>query len=187
MAKERTELCLTGTGGQGLILAGVILGEAATLFDGKNAIQTQSYGPEARGGASRAEVVISDTEIFYPKTMEIDILMALSQQALDKYNTLVRKGGLFIVDNTYIKEIPAACENVFQAPFTEMAISKLGKAIVTNIIATSSLVAITKVVSREAFTKAVEDRVPPKALELNRKAIEIGYQLVADQNFTWNK
>src|SRR5665647_501001 len=98
------QIVLTGTGGQGLILAGIILAEAAVL-DGKQAIQTQSYGPEARGGASRAEVIISDEPIDYPKVQKADTLLAMSQEAFNKYGGSIGAEGILVVDTTFVREL----------------------------------------------------------------------------------
>src|SRR4030065_737676 len=111
---ERTEIRLAGEGGQGLILAGVILAEAAAIYDGKQVIQTQSYGPEARGGASKAEVVIGDGEIDYPEVIHADVLVALSQEACDRYAANVKKNGLLIVDEEKVGRVPVT--NAFKAP-----------------------------------------------------------------------
>src|SRR5512136_3011541 len=95
----RTEIRLAGEGGQGMILAGIILAEAAAIYDGKMAVQTQSYGPEARGGASKSEVVIADGEIDHPEVLSADVVVALSQEAYNKYAVCIKPGGLLIVDD----------------------------------------------------------------------------------------
>ncbi len=103
---ERYEIRLSGSGGQGLILAGKILAEAAAIYEGLNAVQTQSYGPEARGGASKAEVVISDTEIEYPKAIELDLLLSLTQESCMKYSSDLKEGGILIIDSSFVKDPP---------------------------------------------------------------------------------
>jgi len=172
--KERIEVRLAGTGGQGLITAGIILAEAAIL-DGKNVVQSQSYGPEARGGASKAEVIISDNEIYYPKTSHPDILLAMSQEACNKYFNDLKPGGILIVDSTFITNVPSS--NAYQVPITKVTIEKLKRAVFANIVALGILCEITKIVSRKSLTKAVLDRVPEAFIEQNKKALQIGFRL----------
>ncbi|MCK8058821.1 MULTISPECIES: 2-oxoacid:acceptor oxidoreductase family protein [unclassified Fusibacter] len=170
------EMRLTGSGGQGLILAGIIFAEAA-LLDGNNAIQTQSYGPEARGGASKAEVLISTEAIDFPKVEQPDILLALTQIASDKYVTDIREKGILIVDETV--EIPSNLKvsKIVRAPILRTAAEVLGKSIVANIVAIGLITELTKVVSRENLEKAVLARVPKGTEDLNRRALEEGYKL----------
>lgn len=182
---ERSEITLSGSGGQGIILAGKILAEAASIFDGKEAVMTQSYGPEARGGASKAEVIIDSEKINYPKVMSVDILLAMTQEAMDKYGDSLHRDGLLIVDNTFIKEVPEDYKHVFSAPFTSMAINNLEVSLVTNVIALSALASITGVVSRESIIRAIISRVPDKILVLDRLAIDLGYKAVEDSGFKW--
>jgi 2-oxoglutarate ferredoxin oxidoreductase subunit gamma len=170
----RLEFRLSGTGGQGLITAGIILAEAA-INAGKNAIQTQSYGPEARGGASKSEVIISDGEIDYPKVTEADVLLAMSEEAYKKYKTGLKKGGILIMDSTIIEEDSGVDARVYKIPITKLAREEAGKTIVANIVALGAIAAITGVVPKDALEKAVFNRFP-KARELNRKALDIGYK-----------
>ncbi|MFQ5951802.1 MAG: 2-oxoacid:acceptor oxidoreductase family protein [Candidatus Omnitrophota bacterium] len=168
-----------------MILAGKILAEAASIYDKKEAVMSQSYGPEARGGASKAEIVISSGRIDYPKVMKVNILLAMTQEALDKYGKSLGPEGLLIVDETFIKEVPARFKNVFKAPFTSLAINLLGAPIVANVIALSLLAAITNIVSREALIRAVLDHVPDKVLVLDRMAIDAGFKIAEDSGFKW--
>lgn len=174
---ERQELRLTGSGGQGLILAGIILAEAA-LYDGKNVVQSQSYGPEARGGASRAEVVISKEQINYPKVDDCDIMLALTQDASDKYIESLKPKGILILDES-VKEIPERDDvTIYRIPILETAAEELNKPMVANIIALGSIYELTKVVSKESLERAVLDRVPRGTEELNKKALEKGFDLM---------
>ncbi|MGA9756425.1 MAG: 2-oxoacid:acceptor oxidoreductase family protein [Desulfobaccales bacterium] len=116
---SRYEVRLAGSGGQGLILAGIILAEAGGIYDGKFVCQTQSYGPEARGGASKAEVVISDAEIDYPKAIQPDVLLAMNQKSLDAFIVDLKPGGLLLVDADLVKEVPAS--RSLALPFTRIA------------------------------------------------------------------
>ncbi len=180
---ERHEVILSGAGGQGVILAGKILAEAASIYDNKEAIMSQSYGPEARGGASRAEVIISSSAIDYPKVMKADILLVMTQQALDKYGAMLKENGLLVVNQTAVKSIPDRFKNVFKAPFNSLAMELLELPIASNLIALGALVAITKIVPREALIRACLDRVPKKFLVQDRIAIDIGFKVVKDSSF----
>ena len=171
---DRYEIRLSGSGGQGLILAGKILAEAAAIYEGRNAVQTQSYGPEARGGASKAEVVISDGEIEYPKAIELDLLLALTQESCLKYFPDLKKGSILIVDSSAVKDLPDGDYKVYAAPITEIAVEKVGKAVVTNIVALGILTRISGVVSEESMKKAILARVPKGTEELNMKAFNEG-------------
>ena len=180
----RTEIRIGGFGGQGVILAGIILGKSACLFDGKEAVQTQSYGPEARGGASKCEVVISDSEIDYPKVLSPDIFIAMSNEALIKYIVDLKDNGTLIVDptTTDVEDVRDFIDehniNVYEAPATKTAIDEIGLKIVANIVMVGAITKITKVISKEAAIKAIEDSVPKGTEEKNIKAFEAGYALV---------
>ena len=176
--REKTEIRLGGSGGQGLILGGIILAEAAIL-DGKNAVQAQSYGPEARGGASRAEVVISEKEIDFPKVQNADVFLALTQKSFDKYIGSSKMNGIVILDEE-INISPTAHENyrVYRMPILKTAHDHLKNAMVANIIALATIQELTHVVSKDSLEKAVLMRVPPGTDLLNKKALEEGYQLV---------
>lgn len=171
----KTEIRLSGFGGQGLITAGIILAEAAIL-DGKNAVQSQSYGPEARGGASKAEVIVSDGEIDYPKVGEADLLLAMSQQAADKYAAAIHPDGILVVDTDHVKQVPAFTGKTYRIPITHIAVEETGKDLVANIVALGVIVGLTGLVSRAALETAVLDRVPPKTKELNKQALAAGFR-----------
>ncbi|MBU5437591.1 2-oxoacid:acceptor oxidoreductase family protein [Tissierella sp. MSJ-40] len=174
---ERQELRLSGSGGQGLILAGIILAEAA-LHDGKNVVQSQSYGPEARGGASKAEVIISQKEINYPKVEDCDILLSLTQVACNKYIDSLKSGGILILDSSVTIKPEREDIVVYTVPILETASESLGKPMVANIVALGSIFELTKVVSRDSLEKAVLARVPRGTEELNKQALEEGFNLI---------
>lgn len=176
----RQELRLSGSGGQGLILAGIILAEAA-LYDGKNVVQSQSYGPEARGGASKAEVIISDEIINYPKVDKCDVLLCLTQKACDKYVESLKAGGILILDDTITDKPGRDDINIYSIPILETASKNLGNPMVANIVALGSIYELTKIVSKESLEKAVLRRVPRGTGELNRKALEEGFNLILDK------
>lgn len=171
---ELCEIRLSGSGGQGLILAGIILAEAA-IAEGKMAIQTQSYGPEARGGASKAEVIVSDGEIDYPKVGNADIFVAMNQKACDKYIGQLKDGAIAIFDTTYVKEIPTCGAKIYRMPISQLAIKEAGKEMVANIVVLGALTGITQIVDKEAMKKAVLARIPRGTEDLNMKAFEVGY------------
>lgn len=173
---KQTEIRLSGSGGQGIILAGIILAEAAILED-KNAIQSQSYGPEARGGASKAEVIISKDEIHFPKVQKQDYLLSLTQIAADKYLGGIDEDGVVIVDSAIKLPDTIKAKRVIQIPILKTANEVIGKSIVANIVAVGAITEITGVVSKEAVEKAVLSRVPKGTEELNRQALEEGYKL----------
>lgn len=185
-SSDRFEIVLSGSGGQGMILAGKILAEAATIFDNKVAVMSQSYGPEARGGASRAEVIISPGNIDYPKVMDVDILLCMTQESMDKYGQMLSPEGLLIADDTFVKNIPYNFKHVFKAPFTLAAIKILDTPIVANVIALGAMAAITKVVSREALIRAVLDLVTKKVVVMDRIAVDTGYMIAKDSGFQWS-
>ena len=169
----RTEIRLAGEGGQGMILAGIILAEAAAIYDGKLAVQTQSYGPEARGGASKAEVVIAAGEIDHPEVLAADVVVTLSQEAYDKYAASVKPGGLLIVDEEKVSHIRQA--EAVRIPISRLAFEATGRHITANTVALGVLVGLTGVVSRGAIEKAVTARAPRGTEEMNRKALEAGF------------
>ncbi len=156
-----------------MILAGIILAEAAAIYEGKQVTQTQSYGPESRGGASRSEVVVSDGEIDYPEVLFPDIVLALSQEAYDKFGKTVRPGGLLIVDEDGVRTTPD--HPGLKIPIARIAYETTGKAITANTVALGVLVGLTNVVSRQAIEAAVVARAPKGTAEMNRKALEAGF------------
>lgn len=170
------EIRLAGSGGQGMVLAGIILAEAAILYDNRNAVQSQSYGPEARGGASKSEVIISDRNIDYPKCEQVDILLCMNQKSLTQYSDDLKKTGVLIVDSELCTQLPEGMERVFRIPFTRLAREEIGKVMVANIVALGALGGATGCVSRAALERAVLGRVPPGTEELNRSALAVGFR-----------
>ena len=170
---KRTEIRLAGEGGQGMILAGIILAEAAAIYDGKQAVQTQSYGPEARGGASRSEVVISDGEIDHPEVLSPDVVLTLSQEAYQKFARPVNANSLLIVDKDRVQ----TSDNFkgIKIPIARIAHETTGKAITANTVALGVLVGLTNLVSREAIEKAVTARAPKGTEEMNQRALQAGF------------
>lgn len=174
------QLRLAGTGGQGQILAGIILAEAAVAHDGKFATQSQSYGPESRGGASRAEVVISDEPVDYPKVVQPDLLLCMSQEAYDKYAADTAEDGIILIDSGLVQVDDDSDPRVVSRPITQIARDELGRVIVANVIALGLIVELSGVVSAEATSKAISDRVPSGTQEINLKAFERGRRLAEE-------
>lgn len=158
-----------------MILAGIIMAEAAAIYGDKNAVQSQSYGPESRGGASKAEVIISASPIDYPKATAIDCMLAMTQEACTKYHYDVKEGGILLVDTEEVKNVPQGKFKLLSYPIIGTAREELGKTIVANIISLGMITELTGIVPHEAIEKAVLSRVPAAFLDLNKKALEIGF------------
>lgn len=174
---DRYEVRLAGEGGQGMILAGVILAEAAVVHDGLNAVQTQSYGPEARGGASRSEVIIARGEIDFPKVMIPDLLLCMSQEACDKFYSQVKDDGWIIVDSTNVSRIPS--HRAISVPLTEIAENTTGRRITASMVALGLVSGLSGLVTRESLTKAMTERVPAGTEEINSNALAAGFDEAA--------
>ena len=157
----------------GEILAGIILAEAAAIYDKMNAVQTQNYGPEARGGASKSEVVISSGEIDHPEVLNADVVVALSQEAFKKFGSSIKPDGLLIVDEDKVDSTSAP--RAIRIPITKMALETTGKIITANTVALGVLVGLTGVVTRQAIDKAVTARAPRGTEEMNRLALQAGF------------
>lgn len=171
----RYDIRLSGSGGQGLVLAGVILAEALGIYEGKNVSQTQSYGPEARGGASRSDVVVSDGEIYYPKSVDVDLLLCLTQESCDQYYPNLKEDGILIVDSDRVRQVPT--DQAYTLPFIRTAREKVGTPVVANVISLAAIVAISGICSRESLEKAVLGRAPYGTEDKNRLACEVGFEL----------
>ncbi len=176
----RFELRFSGSGGQGILLAAAIVAEGAAAL-GKHVVQTQSYGPEARGGASKSEVIISDDDIDYPEVLTPDINLVLSQAAYVKYAADTRPGGLLIYDSGLVEPDAAADGMVLCGlPFTQAATDELGKKVVTNIVSLGAFVAVSRILPAEAVEQAVLNRVPARFRELNERAFQLGLRLAGE-------
>ncbi|MDI9632782.1 MAG: 2-oxoacid:ferredoxin oxidoreductase subunit gamma [Methanolinea sp.] len=172
----RHEVRFSGFGGQGIILSAVILGRAAVMYDGNYAVQTQVYGPEARGGASMSSVIIDESPILYPKVRDPDILVIMSQEGFEKYGVQVKESALMILDSTLVRSRPR-CRYI-EVPATAEAKNTLGREIVANIIMLGALVRATGIVREESLEKAILDSVPKGTETLNMKAMKRGMELV---------
>jgi len=173
---SRYELRFSGAGGQGLITAGIIMAKAASIYEGRQAVQSQSYGPEARGGASKSEVIISDEIIDYPKVTKCDALLAMTQEACTKYSDDLKEGGVLLYDSDLVTKLPAGNFKKVGFNIINTAKNDVGREIVANIVALGAMVALTGQVSRENAEKAVLSSVPEAFLDLNKKAFNMGFE-----------
>ncbi|NLJ26624.1 MAG: pyruvate ferredoxin oxidoreductase [Deltaproteobacteria bacterium] len=168
------EILITGFGGQGIVLAGQIVGKAASLLDHKESTLTQSYGPEARGGACSAQVIISEKIIHYPYVRSPDILVCMSQGGFDKFGSTIKLDGTLILDQDLVKAEAVKCADSFTIPATRIA-EELGKKMMANIVMLGFFTAVTGVVSVDAVRKTVAGSVPQGTEELNLTAFNKGY------------
>jgi len=175
-ARMRIEVRLAGFGGQGIIRAGLMLAMAACIHGDKNAVQTQSYGPESRGGSCKSEVVISDEEIDYPKVVEPDVLVVMSQEAFTTYAETLKPNGTLLLDPDMVPRHEfEGNARVFMVPSTKIA-EELGKTIVANVVMLGALVATTGITSLEAFKNSLLGNIPKGTEKLNLTAFEKGYE-----------
>jgi len=174
--QKRTEVRIAGLGGQGVVLAGKILGRAA-VYDGKSVVQTQSYGAEARGSAAKSEVIIADERIGFPMVIKCDVLVVMSQNALDKYLKDLKEHGTLLVDESMVRKVPRIKARVFTVPATKMAETKLKSKICANVIMLGALIKATGIASQQAVEKAIIQSVPNKAQKVNINGFRIGLEL----------
>lgn len=175
--QKQTEVRIAGLGGQGVVLAGKILGRAA-VYQGKRVVQTQSYGAEARGSAAKSEVIIADERIGFPIVRKCDILVVMSQNALEKYLKDLKEDGTLLVDESMVKEVPTIKARVFKVPATKMAENKLKLRICANVIMLGALIKATSIISQKAVEKAITQSVPKEAQKVNIQGFRIGLELV---------
>jgi len=172
------EIRLGGVGGQGIALAGTLLGKAAALYDGKEAVFTQTYGPEARGGASRADIIISDSAIAYPFVTRPHVLVVLFQEAYEKFRAQLEPGGLMIIEDELVN--PRADETALVRLAATKIAQELGNRLAANIVMLGYLIGATKVVSHRAMQEAIRATVNERHLELDMRALDAGFQLAAE-------
>ncbi len=177
---------IAGFGGQGIVMAGYVLGHAGIL-DGDNALQTQSYGSESRGGACKSDVIISEGEILDLAPSVLDVLVAMAQPALDKYIPNLQEDGVLIYESGLVKPDEAFAKSgngrsrAFGLPATDIAHNTFGRDVVANVIMLGCLAGLTRVVSRDSLRRAISESVPPKTVDLNLKAFEQGFRRGVDQ------
>ncbi len=177
--RDRWEIILSGVGGQGLIVAGTILGEAATVYEGKNATLTSSYGVETRGTFTKSDVIISRGEIFYPEVLKEDLVLALAPAAYDRYASVIEQGAVLIYDSSMIQDVRSSEVNGQGYPIT-VAARELGSETVANIIAIGIITKITGVVAPESVLEVIKDRFGSRGtmLDLNIKAFNKGLEFI---------
>ncbi|KPK92057.1 MAG: hypothetical protein AMJ94_05915 [Deltaproteobacteria bacterium SM23_61] len=173
---KRTEILIGGVGGQGAILAGILLGSAATVFDNRKAVQTQAYSSEQRGGMARAEVILSDEPVTDPQVRKPDILIALAQDAVNRHLKKIKPGGLLVIDSDLVEEVEKGNFEILSIPATSIADKEMGNVVVANLVLLGGLLKKTGILSIGAMEKAIEANVPPKAKEMNLKAFRRGLE-----------
>jgi 2-oxoglutarate ferredoxin oxidoreductase subunit gamma len=177
---EKCRLVFSGSGGQGVITAAIILAEAAVLYENLNAVQSQVYGPAARGGATRSDVIISDSEIHYPKVIQPNVLVCLTQEAYNKFYPIIRPGGLLITDTRYVKIQRKVDAQQKELPIYRTVMEHIGKPIVFNICMLGAVIRMTELVKSESIMKVLTDRIPSGFLEMNRMALDLGMKMAED-------
>ena len=177
---ERHRIIFSGSGGQGIITASIIIAEAAVLYENLNAVQVQAYGPEARGGATRADVIISDKEIRFPKVIQPNILICLTQKAYDKFLKTIRPGGLLLVDSHFV--IPGSRVDARQVSLDiyKTIINDIGNAVVFNIGVLGAFLGLTRIIKPASVIEVLKRRTPPDYFDINIRALEIGLAKAED-------
>ncbi|HCY87804.1 MAG TPA: 2-oxoacid:ferredoxin oxidoreductase subunit gamma [Desulfobacteraceae bacterium] len=181
METERIRLVFSGSGGQGVITAAIILAKAAVIFEGKNATQSQSYGAAARGGATRSDVLISEQDILFPKVIQPNILISLTQESYNKFAPILRPGGLLLMDNRYVTMEKKVAANHVALPMFDTVMKEIGKPIVFNICMLGTLIGLTELVKPESILKVLETTIPRDFMDMNKKALELGMELGASE------
>ena len=180
---NKVRLVFSGSGGQGVITAAIILAEAAVIHEGKNATQSQSYGAAARGGSTRSDIIISDGEIDFPEVVQPNILVCLTQDAYNSYSSIIRPGGLLLTDSRYVQLTRKVDAKQVEMPMYDSVMEKIGKPVVFNICVLGALIGITEVVKPRAVMAAIADRVPKDFIDLNNRAFDLGLALGAQYNW----
>ena len=173
-------MVFSGSGGQGVITAAIILAEAAVLYENLNAVQSQSYGTEARGGATRSDIIIADSSIHYPKVIQPNVLVCLTQDAYNKFYPVIRPGGLLITDARYVKTEKKVDAQQKEIAMFETVMDKVGKPIVFNICMLGVVISLTELVKPDSIMKVLERRIPADFLKMNCSALDIGIKLGED-------
>ncbi|MFO7558887.1 MAG: 2-oxoacid:acceptor oxidoreductase family protein [Desulfobacterales bacterium] len=174
---ERCRIVMSGSGGQGVITAAVILAEAAVVYEDLTAVQSQAYGPEARGGAARSDVIISDSEIFFPKVTQPNVLVCLTQMAYNKFVPIIRPGGLLVTDSRYVTIERKVDAKQIELPLYNRVMAEFENPIVLNICMLGALIRLINIVRPESILKVLEKRLPPNFIGMNKKALDLGYNL----------
>jgi len=177
---ERCRIVFSGSGGQGVITAAIIIAEAAVLHENLIAVQSQSYGPEARGGSARSDVIISDSKILFPKVIQPNVLVCLTQQAYNKFYSTIRPGGLLLTDTRYVETLRKADAKQVELPMYKTVMDTIGNPIVLNICMLGAIIKMLDLVKPESIIKVLETRIPEKFLDMNRKALNLGMSIAGN-------
>ncbi|MGD8241979.1 MAG: 2-oxoacid:acceptor oxidoreductase family protein [Desulfobacterales bacterium] len=174
---QRVRMVFSGSGGQGVITAAIIFAEAAVIHEGLEATQSQAYGAAARGGATRTDIIIAEEEINYPKVIQPNVLVCLTQDAYTSYATIIRPGGLLLTDARFVQTARKVDARQVELPMYQQVMETIGKPIVFNICMLGAVVALTELVRPESIMKVLEQRIPAGFVEMNRQALELGIEL----------
>jgi len=177
---KRTRLVFSGSGGQGVITAAIILAEAAVIYEGMEATQSQSYGAAARGGATRSDIILSGSQINFFGVVQPNILVCLTQEAYNLYSTIIRPGGTLITDSRFVTITKKTDARQTELPMYETVMEKIGKPIVFNICVLGALIGITELLRPKSVMKAIGDKVPKSFLEMNKTAFDLGLELAGE-------
>ena len=173
-------MVFSGSGGQGVITAAIILAEAAVIYEGLVAVQSQSYGPEARGGSTRTDVIIADSDIYFPKVTQPNVLVCLTQEAYNKFYPIIRPGGLLITDPRFVRIERKVDARQYELPMYQTIMETIGRPIVSNICMLGAIIGITGVVKAESIIRVLTSHIPSGFIDTNCKALELGIQLAKD-------
>lgn len=173
----RQRIVFSGSGGQGVITAAIILAEAAVMHEGLNATQSQSYGAAARGGATRSDIIISAEDIYFPEVTQPNILVCLTQEAYNSFSSIVRPGGLLLTDSRYVVTTKKVDARQIELPMYETVMDKIGKPIVFNILVLGALIGIVEIIKPESIMAVITERVPKDFVSMNNRALDLGLVL----------
>ena len=174
---KRTRLVFSGSGGQGVITAAIILAEAAVIYENMNAVQSQSYGAAARGGSTRSDIILSDSNIYFPEVTSPNILVCLTQEAYAKFSPIIRPGGVLISDSKFVQTFKKVDAKQIELPMYETVMEKIGKPIVFNICMLGALIGITDLLQFDSIMKVLKTKIPPDFMKMNEKALKTGIDL----------
>lgn len=174
---KRCRIIFSGSGGQGIITAARLLAETAALYEGLNAVQSQSYGPEARGGACRSDVIISDTEILFPKVTQPNVIISLTQEAYNTYSNLIRPGGLLLLDSYYIQQEKKVDARQIELAMYEAVLTQIKNPIVYNLCVLGAFIYLIPLVQQVSLNKVLENHFSSDLLSVNKQAFQLGLQL----------
>jgi len=174
---KRTRLVFSGSGGQGVITAAIILAEAAVIYENMNAVQSQSYGAAARGGSTRSDIILSDSKIHFPEVTSPNILVCLTQEAYTKFSPIIRPGGILISDSKFVQTFKKVDAKQIELPMYETVMEQIGKPIVFNICMLGALIGITNLLQFDSIMQVLKTKIPSDFMQMNEKALQTGIDL----------